>query len=94
MFDKLNEYGKKRQPIFFAIDFEMKNWIFEDENVQFQLEKVKNFKEKKYKKTNIKRRLHVELQEYKKALQKVKEEIKKGNTYLLNLTLKQNLREI
>ena len=91
MFDKLNEYGKKRQPIFFAIDFEMKNWIFEDENVQFQLEQVKNFKEKKYKKTNIKRRLHVELQEYKKALQKVKEEIKKGNTYLLNLTFETKL---
>jgi len=91
LFDKLNEYGKKRQPIFFAIDFEMKNWIFEDENVQFQLEKVKNFKEKKYKKTNIKRRLHVELQEYKKALQKVKEEIKKGNTYLLNLTFETKL---
>ncbi|HIP30725.1 MAG TPA: aminodeoxychorismate synthase component I, partial [Sulfurospirillum arcachonense] len=92
MFDKLNEYGKKRKPIFFAIDFEMKNWIFEDENVQFQLENFRNFKPiTNHKKINITNRLHVSFEEYKKALKKVKKEIKKGNTYLLNLTFETKL---
>jgi len=92
LFDKLNEYGKKRKPIFFAIDFEMKNWIFEDENVQFQLENFRNFKPiTNHKKINITNRLHVSFEEYKKALKKVKKEIKKGNTYLLNLTFETKL---
>jgi len=92
LFDRLNEYGKKREPIFFAIDFEMKNWIFEDENVQFQLEDFKNYTSiTNQKKINIANCLHVSFEEYKKALKKVKKEIKKGNTYLLNLTFETKL---
>ncbi len=91
MFEKLNEYGKKRKPIFFAVDFEMKNWIFEDENVQFKLEDFQNFKDKApNKKQNI-QALHVGFEEYKEALREVKREIKKGNTYLLNLTFETKL---
>lgn len=91
MFEKLNDYGKKRKPIFFAVDFEMKNWIFDDGDVQFQLENFKNYKESKRKNTHINKRLHVSFTEYKKALEKVKTEIKKGNTYLLNLTFETKL---
>jgi len=70
----------------------MKNWIFEDENVQFQLENFRNFKPiTNHKKINITNRLHVSFEEYKKALKKVKKEIKKGNTYLLNLTFETKL---
>jgi len=70
----------------------MKNWIFEDENVQFQLEDFKNYTHiTNHKKTNITNRLHVSFEEYKKALKKVKKEIKKGNTYLLNLTFETQL---
>ncbi|WP_245600546.1 aminodeoxychorismate synthase component I [Sulfurospirillum arcachonense] len=90
--EKLNEYGKKRKPLFFAIDFEMKNWILEDENVQFKLEKFRNYEHINLpKKSKISNKLHVSFQEYEKALNKVKEEIKKGNTYLLNLTFKTKL---
>jgi len=88
---KLNEYGKKRKPLFFAVDFEMKNWIFEDENVQFQLENKQNFQEKKLHKHPKIKALHVSFEKYQKALQKVKQEIKKGNTYLLNLTFETKL---
>ena len=70
----------------------MKNWIFEDENVQFQLEAFRNFAPiTNYKKINITNCLHVSFEEYKKALKKVKKEIKKGNTYLLNLTFETKL---
>ncbi len=92
LIEKLNEYGKKRKPIFFAIDFKMKEWILEDENIQFQLGNFRNFKpQKPSHKTKITNCLHVEFQEYKKALQKVKKQIKKGNTYLLNLTFETKL---
>jgi len=88
---KLNDYGKKRQSIFFAVDFDMKNWIFEDENVQFQLEDYKNFQDKKINNQQYIKALDVSFEEYKKALKKVKKEIKKGNTYLLNLTFETRL---
>lgn len=92
MFDRLNEYGKKRKPIFFAIDFEAKSWIFEDKSVQFKLEDFQNYKsDKTYKKVKIKNPLHVGFKEYKKALSRVKQEIKSGNTYLLNLTFETKL---
>ncbi len=92
MFARLNEYGKKRKPIFFAIDYEGKNWIFEDEGVEFKLEDFQNYKTtKNYKKSKIKNYLHVSFDEYKKALKRVKKEIKKGNTYLLNLTFETKL---
>jgi len=92
LFEKLNEYGKKRKPIFFAIDFETKNWIFENDDVLFQLENYKNFKEKNLNKNQDIKALHVSFEEYKKALKKVKNEIKKGNTYLLNLTFETKLK--
>ncbi len=92
MFNRLNNYGKKRKPIFFAIDFEMKEWIFEDKNVQYKLDDFKNFVEKESRKSTIQNTLHVEFQEYRKAIKKVKEQIKRGNTYLLNLTFETRLK--
>lgn len=92
MFEKLNEYGRRRKPIFFATDFEMKNWIFEDENVDFKLGDFKNYKSKdKGKKHTIINTSYVNFKKYKDSLIKVKEEIKKGNTYLLNLTFETKL---
>ncbi len=91
MFSKLNEYGKKRKAIFFAVDFELKEWIFEDENIEFQLENIKNFDEKSIDKKQDIAALDVDFKEYQKAIQRVKEEIKKGNTYLLNLTFETKL---
>ena len=92
LINRLNDYGKKRKPIFFAIDFEGKSWFYEDKTVKFKLENFKNFKNKKInKKTNIINRLHVNFEEYQRALKRVKDEIRKGNTYLLNLTFETKL---
>ena len=94
MFDRLNEYGKRRKPLFFAVDFELKEWIFEDENPLFKLENFKNFNEKNEKvKTELQNKLHVDFKTYQKAIKEVKKEIKRGNTYLLNLTFKTKLQE-
>ncbi len=83
----LNYYGKKDEDIFFAIDFEAKNHFISPlsnlpKDILFEIEAKKPPKNKKipYKKTPI------DFDRYKKAFYEVKEEIKKGNTYLLNLT--------
>ena len=71
----------------------MKEWIFEDDDVQFQLDDVKNFKQNRQnRQTTITNALHVDFQEYKEAIKKVKKQIKKGNTYLLNLTFETKLK--
>ena len=94
LFKKLNEYGAKRKPLFFAIDFEMKEWICEDENIQYQIGKFKNFMPKKaHKNLSSISALHVDFNKYKKSISKVKKEIKKGNTYFLNLTFENKLKE-
>lgn len=90
--DTLNTHGKNRKPIFFAIDYEAKNWFFEDKNIQFKLENFRNYKHiEPNKKSTITKKLHVDFKEYEKALNKVKDEIKQGNTYLLNLTFQTKL---
>ena len=44
---KINSYAKKREPFFFAIDFEQQEYILEDSKVLFQIKNFKNFTPKK-----------------------------------------------
>jgi para-aminobenzoate synthetase component 1 len=88
---KINSYAKKREPFFFAIDFEQQEYILEDSKVLFQIKNFKNFTPKKPLHVELKNKLHVEFKTYQKAIKKIKEEIKKGNTYLLNFTCKTKL---
>ena len=89
--DKLNYYGEKRIPFFFIINYDLSSWdiiplsqlpndilysIDNDIKSKHNLNLEKNFITK-----------HL----YKKKFDKVIEEIKKGNTYLLNLTSKTKL---
>ncbi len=83
----LNFYGSLNEPLFFVIDFEAKNYYLSplkslDEDILFSIERDKSPLGKKiaYKK------YPVSFERYKKAFFEVKEEIKRGNTYLLNLT--------
>lgn len=89
---RLNTLGERKEPFFFAIDFETQEYILEDENIFFQLGEKKNFIEQ-----NLKKSLHVEknyisFHEYQHAFSRVIEEIKKGNTYLLNLTFSTQIK--
>ena len=90
--ETLNKYGTQRKPIFFAIDFESKKYFLEDEKTFFKLENFQNYKIKSFTSSfQIKEEIFVDFNTYKKSLQKVKDEIKKGNTYLLNLTFETKL---
>ncbi|WP_200762610.1 aminodeoxychorismate synthase component I [Nitrosophilus alvini] len=90
--DKISFLAKNGIPFLFVIDFDTKNIFVQNlenlENIYFQIEEYKNYKqeEKSCKKALIKRKFPVSFKKYKKAFFEVQEEIKKGNTYLLNLT--------
>jgi len=91
--DQLNSFGKKREPIFFVIDFEAKNHYISpldklDSDIEYSFnEKKKIISDKKIPYTFY----PVDIEKYRKSFSKVQEEIKKGNTYLINLTFPSKL---
>ncbi len=91
MLSRLNEYGKKREPIFFVIDFEKNELILGEENLLYKLEDKKNYESKKHLHVELKRRDFLDFESYRSKIKLIKEEIKRGNTYLLNFTCKTKL---
>jgi para-aminobenzoate synthetase component 1 len=93
----LNELGKKRTPTLFIIDFELKNYYIKpldelDSDIFYSIDK-NPLKKKNGPKKDIEYEFQaVEFKRYKEAFDKVIEEIKRGNTYLLNLTFKSLLK--
>lgn len=87
-FDDLNSFGKKRKPFLFISDFKAQNLkiIALDEldgsDIEFSIDE--HFKTKKHNHTVEK--FASSFSEYEKKFNSVIENIKSGNTYLLNLT--------
>ncbi len=84
----LNDYGQKREPIFFMIDFELKNFQIHPlkhipKEIRFEIDTKPKSKERKKIRYSHK---SIDFKKYKKAFNIVIEEIKNGNSYLLNLT--------
>ena len=85
----MNKFGKEKIPFLFIIDFELENaFVFpisdlDKENVHFKI----NHKQEQILTKEIKfRKTPVNFNIYKKSFDYVNEEIKKGNSYLTNLT--------
>lgn len=89
--DKISFYAKKGEPFLFVIDFEAKNLFVHSlknlKDIYFEIDGIKNFQNKKIDKNPaILEKTPISFDRYKDAFFKVQEEIKRGNTYLLNLT--------
>ncbi len=89
----LNDYGKKREAIFFMIDFDLKNFEIHpletlDENILFDINSKTKSKSLKIPYSHE----SVDFKTYKKAFDEIIKEIEKGNTYLLNLTFASKLK--
>lgn len=88
----MNDYGKERIPFLFIIDFEMKSpIIFKLSDVPsyilFKVSNYKNYSDKSINKSNLLlEKFPISYEKYLSAFSKVMENIKNGNTYLLNLT--------
>ncbi|MEA3497867.1 MAG: aminodeoxychorismate synthase component I [Campylobacterota bacterium] len=91
--DRLNYYGSKKEPFFFVIDFDMVNYdvvALKDlpNNILYQID---NDIEKKHQITQLKIS-PIKLENYKIKFDKVKSNIQNGNSYLLNLTTKTDIK--
>ena len=93
-FNQINHLGKSRTPFLFIISYDQ-NKIFAqplddlDDNICYKLEEWRNYPvQKREQKTFTFSKNPVNFSTYKKALNKILEQIRSGNTYLLNLTFK------
>ncbi len=92
-FDTINTLGQNRIPFLFIISYDQ-NKIFAkplddlDDNIFYKLEDWRNYPVEKHSKDFTFSKSPVDFSLYKKALDEILEEIRSGNTYLLNLTFK------
>jgi para-aminobenzoate synthetase component 1 len=88
----LNRYGSLKEPFLFIIDFKLKNYDIIPLNklpkdIKYQIESNNINKDK------IEIEKHpISFDEYEKKFYKVQNEIREGNTYLLNLTSKTSIK--
>jgi len=92
-FTHINKLGQERTPFLFIISYNQ-NKIFAqpldklEDGIYYKLEEWRNYPVKKRKKAFTFSKSPIDFHIYKEALDKVLEEIRSGNTYLLNLTFK------
>jgi para-aminobenzoate synthetase component 1 len=89
MIEKISFLAKKNIPFLFVIDFEKTNIFVEElsklKGIYFEIEDFKNYTPFFVKKKVEFQKFPMNFCEYRRKFEKVINEIKKGNTYLLNL---------
>jgi len=84
----LNKYGSTNEPFFFLISYDLKNYMVEplknlDQDIKFEInEKASS---KTHEKINLNKK-PISFEKYEKKFNTLQENIKEGNSYLLNLT--------
>lgn len=92
--EKLNKLGSIKEPFFFMISYDLKDFYVEKlsklpKNIKYKLN-TKHTSKIKHKTTLLKE--PISFVEYKKRFDFLQEQIKEGNTYLLNLTAKTKIK--
>jgi para-aminobenzoate synthetase component 1 len=92
-FEQINTLAKQRTPFLFITSFEQDKIFAQpleqlDDDILYKLEDWRNYPVKKRTKEFTFSKSPVDFITYKKALDEVLEEIRSGNTYLLNLTFR------
>ena len=90
--EKLNRFGFEKEPFLFVISYDLSEFYIEKlsnlpKNIKFELNSKEHNKNKKIKKTKLEK-IPISFSEYKKSFDYIQEQIKNGNSYLLNLTAK------
>ena len=91
--ERMNKLGQKREPFLFVLSYDLKEKFVQplaslDDDILFKIGNQRNYVQTPLKKSYFLEKNFLSFEEYKKALEKVLEEIREGNTYLLNLTFK------
>lgn len=92
--EQLNKYGSSNEPFFFIISYDFTKFYVEKlsnlpENIKFEINQKTSSKNKH--KTTVDKS-PISFREYKKKFDFLQEQIKEGNTYLLNLTAKTQIK--
>ena len=94
--EKLNKFGFEKEPFLFVLSYDLSKFYIEKlsnlpSTIKFEL----NFKEHQKTKTvqeNKLEKIPLSFKEYKKKFDILQNEIKEGNSYLLNLTAKTKIK--
>ncbi len=94
--DKISTLAKKREPFLFIISYNKKEKFIQslknlDSDIFFKIEKYRNYPQTPIDKEYYLKKTIIDFKLYKKSLNRVLEEIRCGNTYLLNLTFKTHI---
>jgi len=89
--EELNRLASKREPFLFVLSYDLKEVFVQplnqlDENIFFKIGNQRNYPQVPLEKSYYLKKYPVSFKVYKNALEQVLEEIRSGNTYLLNLT--------
>jgi len=91
--EKMNKWGKQRQPFIFIIDFENLNPVVlpvnqaAENEIYFKLPNMNNINNQNIKQTEFTfRKFPISFNHFKKSFDQVSNEIKIGNSFLTNLT--------
>jgi len=89
--ERMNKLGHKREPFLFVLSYDLKEVFVQplnrlDENILFKIGNQRNYPKTPLEKSYYLQKHPLSFGTYKNALEKVLEEIRSGNTYLLNLT--------
>jgi len=90
---KINELASKREPFLFVLSYDLKEQFIQplselDDDIFFKIGHQRNYPKTSLEKNFFLKKHPLPFTEYKNALEKVLQEIRSGNTYLLNLTFK------
>jgi para-aminobenzoate synthetase component 1 len=91
--DRINSLASNRTPFLFVISYDKSKIYVQslkelDKNIFFKIDKYRNYPKIPIDKSYYLKKYPIDFETYRYKLDKVLEEIKLGNTYLLNLTFK------
>lgn len=90
--DTANKWGKEKEAFFFLLDFELEKPVIykldetANHNIFFNIKGFCNYFSKEITKDILFQTFPIPEEQYKKAFERVQQELQSGNTYLLNLT--------
>ncbi|SFV62293.1 Para-aminobenzoate synthase, aminase component [hydrothermal vent metagenome] len=92
-FGQINKLGQARTPFLFIISYDKKKIFAQplerlDNDIFYKLEEWRNYPVKKRDRDYTFSTSPVAFETYRKAMEQIREEIRSGNTYLLNLTFR------
>jgi len=91
--EKINKLAEEREPFLFVLSYDLKEQFVQplkslDSDVFFKIGEQRNYPRTPLKKNYYLKKYPLEFKNYKNSLERVLEEIRSGNSYLLNLTFK------